>query len=129
MVDPRGATSLHGWRAERVAIDALVERMREGGSGVLVVVAEAGIGATARLEHAIASASDLAVLPRGGVESEMELAFGAPRHLFVPLLSGFERPAAQQPKAFGVAFGFRARLRLPAPPASGEGTSLRLPLR
>jgi hypothetical protein len=50
---------LRGRRAERAVLDALVEGARQGRSGMLVVRGEAGIGKTALLEHAIASALDL----------------------------------------------------------------------
>ncbi|HEY2650308.1 MAG TPA: AAA family ATPase [Solirubrobacteraceae bacterium] len=103
MVDPRGAAAARGRRAERAVLDALVEGVREGRSGVLVLRGEAGIGKTALLEHAIASASDLGMLRALGVESEMELAYAALHHVLVPLLAGFERLPTPQRDALGVA--------------------------
>ena len=72
-----GGLTLRGRRDECAVLDGLLEGVRAGRSGVLVVRGEAGVGKTALLEYAIASASDLRVLRAGGVESEMELAFAA----------------------------------------------------
>ena len=52
---------------------------------MLVLRGEAGIGKTALLEHAIASASDFTLLRAVGVESEMELAFAALHQLCAPV--------------------------------------------
>jgi hypothetical protein len=68
---------LRGRRDERAVLDGLAHDARAGRSGVLVLRGEAGIGKTARLEHAIESASDFRLLRAVGVESEMELAFAA----------------------------------------------------
>jgi hypothetical protein len=62
---------------ERAALDGLLDDARAGRSGVLLLRGEAGIGKTALLEHAIASASDVRLLRAVGVESELELAFAA----------------------------------------------------
>jgi DNA-binding CsgD family transcriptional regulator len=73
----------------------------------LVVRGEAGIGKTALLEYAIASASDLTLLRAVGVESEMELAYAALHQLVVPILDGLERLLGPQRDALAVAFGLR----------------------
>ena len=62
---------LRGRRDECAALDRLLDRARAGRSGALVLEGEAGVGKTALLEYAIASASDLRVLHAGGVESEI----------------------------------------------------------
>jgi hypothetical protein len=56
-------------------IESLLEDARAGSSRVLVVRGEPGIGKTALLDHAIASASGFQLARSTGVESEMELAF------------------------------------------------------
>ena len=66
---------LRGRRDECAVLDRLLDGARAGRSGALVVQGEPGVGKTALLDYAIASASDLRVLDAVGVESEMELAF------------------------------------------------------
>src|SRR5690348_4265229 len=104
---PSGRVGLSGRRAERAVLDGLLDGARERRSGVLVVRGEAGIGKTALLEHAIASASDLRVLRAVGVESEMELAYASLHQLLVPMLDGLERLLGPQRDALAVAFGLR----------------------
>ena len=94
---------MSGRRAERAVLDGLLDGAREGRSGVLVVRGEAGIGKTALLEYAIASASDLRVLRAAGVESEMELAYASLHQLLVPMLDGLERLLRPQRDALAVA--------------------------
>ena len=62
---------LRGRRDELAVLDGLLEDSRAGGSGVLVLRGEAGIGKTAVLGHAIESASDVRVLRAVGVESDL----------------------------------------------------------
>jgi DNA-binding NarL/FixJ family response regulator len=68
---------LLGRHRECGVLDGLLEDVRAGRSGALVVRGEAGIGKTALLEYVIGSASDLRVARAAGVESEMELPFAA----------------------------------------------------
>jgi hypothetical protein len=67
--------------AERAALAGLLDAARTGQSGVLVLRGEPGVGKTALLEDAIASAAGLRVARVAGVESEMELAFAALQQL------------------------------------------------
>ena len=99
---------LHGRRAEREVLDRLIEEVRGGQSGVLVVSGEPGVGKTALLESAVGSASGCGVARAAGVESEMELAFAALQQLCAPLLDRLDRLPAPQQDALGVAFGLRA---------------------
>src|ERR1700753_3803848 len=103
-----GVTMLRGRRSECAALDALLDRARAGRSGALVVEGEAGVGKTALLDYAIASASDLRVLVAVGVESEMELAFAALHQLCAPVLDRLERLPAPQRDALRTTFGLRA---------------------
>jgi predicted ATPase len=58
---------------ERAALSRLLEAARGGRSAVLVVHGEAGVGKTALLEDAIASAAGLRIARVAGIESEMGL--------------------------------------------------------
>ena len=98
---------LRGRRSECEVLDRLLERLRAGRSGALVVRGEAGVGKTALLRYAIESASDLRIARAVGVESEMELAFAALHQLCGPLLDGLERLPAPQADALATAFGLR----------------------
>jgi hypothetical protein len=99
---------LYGRRAEREVLDRLLEAVRGGQSGVLVISGEPGVGKTALLESAISAASGLRVTRAVGVESEMELAFAALQHLCAPLLDRLERLPVPQQDALEVALGLRA---------------------
>jgi DNA-binding CsgD family transcriptional regulator len=105
-------TRLRGRRNECEVLVALLDGVRAGRSGALVVRGEPGIGKTALLEHAIESASDLKVLRAVGVESELELAFAALHQLCAPLLDQLERLPDPQRDALSTVFGLSAR---PAP--------------
>src|ERR1700750_839696 len=91
-----------------MVLDRLLQEARAGRSGALVLEGEAGVGKTALLEYAIASASDLRVLGAVGGESEMELAFAALHQLCAPVLDRLERLPAPQRDALLTTFGLRA---------------------
>jgi len=99
---------LRGRRDECAVIARLLEDVRAGRSGVLVVRGEAGIGKTALLEYAVDAASDLKVLSAAGVESERELAFAALHQLCAPLLDQLGRLPAAQQEALQISFGLAA---------------------
>jgi DNA-binding CsgD family transcriptional regulator len=94
--------------AERAALGGLLESVRAGQSGVLVLRGEPGVGKTALLDDAIGSATGLRVARVAGVESEMELAFAALQQLCAPMLDGLEHLPRPQRDALSVAFGLRA---------------------
>jgi DNA-binding CsgD family transcriptional regulator len=94
--------------AERAALGRLMEAARSGRSGVLVMRGEPGVGKTALVEDAVASAAGLSIARAAGVESEMELAFAALHQLVAPMLDKLERLPAPQRDALGVAFGLRS---------------------
>jgi DNA-binding CsgD family transcriptional regulator len=98
---------LRGRRSECEVLDRLLERVRAGRSGALVVRGEAGVGKTALLRYAIESASDLRIARAVGVESEMELAFAALHQLCAPMLDRLERLPGPQRDALGTAFGLQ----------------------
>jgi hypothetical protein len=99
---------LRGRRSECEVFDGLLGAVRDGRSGSLVVCGEPGVGKTALLEYAIASASDLTVARALGVESEMELPFAGLHQLCAPMLDARERLAIPQRQALGVVFGLEA---------------------
>jgi DNA-binding CsgD family transcriptional regulator len=79
---------LRGRRDECAALDGLLDGARGGRSGALVVRGDAGVGKTALLEYAIASAADLGIVRALGVESERELAFAALHQMFTEMGAG-----------------------------------------
>jgi DNA-binding CsgD family transcriptional regulator len=99
---------LRNRRDERAVLDGLLVGARDGRSGVLVVRGEAGVGKTALLSYAVASASDLTVLRAAGVESDQELAFAALHQLCAPLLDRLDRLPGPQRDALATTFGLGA---------------------
>lgn len=104
---------LLGRTSECGLIDGLLERARGGGSGVLVLRGDPGIGKTALLRFARERASGLSVLETRGVESEAELPFSALAELLEPLLDGLDRLPPPQ------AVALRSALAL-GPPVPGD---------
>src|SRR4051794_26697779 len=103
-----GVPVLRGRRDECAVLDGLLEDVRVGRSGVLVLSGEAGIGKSALLEYAIASAADLRVLRAVGVEWEMELAFAALHQLCAPVLDFVDQLPAPQRDGLEITFGLSA---------------------
>jgi hypothetical protein len=97
-----------GRRSEREVLDGLLDGVRDGRSGALVVRGEAGVGKTALLDYAVGSAPDLRVIRAVGVESEMELAFAALHQLCGPMLDRLEGLPGPQRAALATAFGLQA---------------------
>src|ERR1700730_1944940 len=93
---------------ERAALSGLLEAARGGRSGALVVHGEAGVGKTALLEDAIASAAGVRIARVAGIESEMELAYAALQQLCAPMLDGLDRLPDPQREALGVGVGLRS---------------------
>jgi DNA-binding CsgD family transcriptional regulator len=99
---------LRGRQEERAVLDGLLDEARAGGSGVLVLRGEPGIGKTALLEHASESASEFRMLRAVGVESEMELAFAALHQVCAPVDDFVDRLPAPQRDALEVTFAVSA---------------------
>src|SRR5436305_10996634 len=91
--------------SEREELDALLARVREGQSAVLVVRGEAGIGKTALLRYAARHASGFRVAQVTGAEAEMELPFAGIHQLCVTLLDHLEALPQPQQDALNVALG------------------------
>lgn len=107
MVGDAGRGTLVGRRAEQQKLSGLVDRVRSGGSAVLVLRGEAGIGKTALLLDVRDRAADLRVIVLSGAESEMELAYAGVQQLCSPLLSSLDRLPDPQKNALQVALGLR----------------------
>jgi predicted ATP-dependent serine protease len=99
---------LRGRRDECEAIDGLLDKVRAGQSGVLVMSGEPGVGKTALLEYAIESAAGLRVARVAGMESERELAFAGLHQLCAPVLDRLERLPDPQRDALRTVFGLSA---------------------
>ncbi len=96
---------LVGRAAECRLIESLLADARTGSSRVLVLRGEPGVGKTALLDYAIASASGFQLARATGVESEMELAFAGVHQLCAPLLDRLPLLPAPQRAAISTAFG------------------------
>src|SRR5580693_591132 len=101
-------TDLRGRRAECGVLGGLLDGVRGGRSAALVLRGEAGMGKTALLDHAVASAPDLRVLRAAGVEPEKELAFAGLHQLCGPVLDRLARLHGPQRAALETAFGLEA---------------------
>src|SRR6202035_472850 len=119
---------LLGREREREVLDRLLDGVRAGRGGVLVVHGEAGVGKTALLEYAVEAAPEFRTARTSGIEAEMELPFAAVQQLCSPFLDFWDRLPQPQYEALGVAFGlitgpapnpFLVGLAVPGPPGAG----------
>jgi DNA-binding CsgD family transcriptional regulator len=98
---------LYGRNEQLAVIGGLLDRMRSGQAGALVLRGEAGIGKTTLLDAAERKAAGARVLRVTGVESEAELPFAALHALMRPALDKIgalpERQAVALRGAFGMA--------------------------
>src|SRR6516165_914478 len=100
-----GEPMLYGRSEQLVAIDRLLEGMRSGRAGALVLRGQAGIGKTALLDAAEQKASGARVLRVTGIESEAELPFAALHVLLRPVLDEIGALPGRQAAALRGAFG------------------------
>lgn len=96
---------LHGRSREQAHIARLLDAVRTGTGGSLVVLSDPGTGKSALLTDAIATASDMTVLRTQGIESEAPLAFAALQRLLRPLMPRAADLPAPQAHALRVALG------------------------
>ena len=97
-----------GREREREVLDRLLDGVRGGRGGVLVLHGEAGVGKTALLEYAVEAGRGFRITRTFGAEAEMELPFAAVQQLCSPFLSLMDRLPQPQHDALGVAFGLSA---------------------
>jgi DNA-binding CsgD family transcriptional regulator len=95
-------------RAERAAIDRVLDAVRGGFSGTLVLRGGPGVGKSTLLQYAAAGAPDLRVSGVTGVESEISMEFGGLHQLLVPCLTELDQLPPPQRGALRVAFGQEA---------------------
>src|SRR4051794_6431809 len=104
--DDRG---LRGRRAECEALDGLVDSLRAGASGTLVLHGEAGIGKSALLGYLVSHAAGCRIARAAGVESETELAFAGLHQLCLPFLDRLGRLPPPPPDPPSTPVGLRPR--------------------
>ncbi|MEE1827650.1 LuxR family transcriptional regulator [Streptomyces sp. BE20] len=98
--------TLYGREREQAAVDALLDGAGDGRSGVLVLRGEPGIGKTALLEYAVATAGRaFRVVRATGVEYEAELPFAGLSLLLGPGLDRLDALPAPQRRSLEGAFG------------------------
>jgi tetratricopeptide (TPR) repeat protein len=91
--------------AEKQALHQVLDSVRAGMSGALVLRGEPGVGKSALLDYAVERAAGLQIVRTVAVESEMALGFAAVHQLLVPFLDSVDRVPGPQRRALGVAFG------------------------
>jgi hypothetical protein len=96
---------LLGRGAEQQVVDGLLRQARGGRSAVLVLRGEPGIGKTALLDYAQASAPGMTVLRCVGIEAEHEFPFAGLHQLLGPCLGLLDRLPEPQAAALRSAFG------------------------
>jgi DNA-binding CsgD family transcriptional regulator len=89
-------------------LDRLLDAVRGGESGALVVRGEPGAGKSALLDYLAERASGCRVARTAGVQSEMELAFSGVNQLCVPMLDRLDGLPEPQRDALRTAFGLAA---------------------
>src|SRR6266568_8299230 len=78
-------------RTERAAIDRVLEAVRGGFSGTLVLRGGPGVGKTTLLRYAVDAAPDMRVSSIAGVESEISMEYGGLHQLLLPFLPLLDR--------------------------------------
>ena len=92
-------------RPEKQALDSLLDSVRAGLSGALVLRGEPGVGKSTLLDYAVERAADLQIVRTVAVQSETTLGFAAVHQLLLPILHLVDRLPEPQQRALGVAFG------------------------
>jgi DNA-binding CsgD family transcriptional regulator len=103
-----GASGLPGRHAECGVLDELINLVQSGGSRVLVVWGEPGVGKSVLLDYLAGRAAGCRVVRAAGVEPEMELAFAGLHQLLAPMLDRASQLPAPQRDTLRTAFGHSA---------------------
>jgi DNA-binding CsgD family transcriptional regulator len=90
---------------ELATLVRLLETVRNGGSGTLVVHGDPGVGKSALLEKLIASASGFQVIRGVGVEGELDLPYAGLQQLCRPMTNAIDALPEPQRVALRVALG------------------------
>ena len=104
---------------EREVLGRLLDGVRGGRGGVLVVHGEPGVGKTALLEYAAEAGHEFRITRTSGIEADMELPFAAAQQLCSPFFKLIERLPQPQREALGVAFGLIGNPAHPDPTHPG----------
>jgi DNA-binding CsgD family transcriptional regulator len=96
---------LLGRAQEQEVLGGLIDAVKSGLSGALILYGEAGMGKTALLDYTVSSAPELRLLRIAGVEAESAFGFAALHRLLAPLLGELENLPQPQHDALGAAFG------------------------
>ncbi|MCD7445692.1 DUF2791 family P-loop domain-containing protein [Streptomyces lincolnensis] len=99
---------LVGRHRECTALDDLLVDLRDGGSRVLVIRGEAGIGKSVLLRYVAEQASRVKVTWAHGIEADMELPYASLHQLCAPFLNELDALPEPQRDALRVAFGMAA---------------------
>jgi len=97
--------AFRGRARERHALGRVLDQVRSGESGALILRGEAGIGKTELLRYCARQASGCRLVRVAGVESEMQLPFAALHQLCAPMLASVAGLPEPQRQALRVAFG------------------------
>jgi DNA-binding CsgD family transcriptional regulator len=95
-------------QTERAAIDRVLDAVRSGFSGALVLRGGPGVGKTTLLRYAVDAAPDMRVSSIAGVESEISMEYGGLHQLLLPFLPLLDELPPPQQSALRVAFGQEA---------------------
>ncbi|HEU5212604.1 MAG TPA: AAA family ATPase, partial [Gaiellaceae bacterium] len=93
---------------ESAAIDSLLDGVRKGASGALLIRGEPGLGKSTLLGYAAQAADGFRLIRASGVEGEIELPYAGLQHVCAALMDGIDSLPEPQREAISVAFGLRA---------------------
>ena len=101
---------LVGRQEECKALDGLLDSVRDGQSGVLVLAGEPGIGKNRLLQYARSRSIDPRVAEVAGMEAEKRLGYAALHRMLLPFRDGLHELPGPQRDALSSAFGLGAQL-------------------